>query len=451
MTGSRTASCTSPWPVSIARSSNIGTALAATQFQPPQLYDYLRRFDLGTAHGRRRPGRVDRRAAAPRLVELRSPGPRWPSDRASPSTPCRWRPASTPSPTAGELITPSLIEGSETTNSGADGRHGDDDASPRRQRLGRTPGRRDDGDGGDDPDVGTAPGAGIVGYRVAGKTGTAQEVGGRCSCYKDGGLDVSFAGFAPADNPRFTVYAVVKHPRPRSDRWRHRRPGLPQGAGLRAAEVRRRAHRHHAAEHPGPVEGTALRPHRDRRTPPRLRYCVSLTRCPSRPSTRPSAPPRTPLAQVAEWARGADSCPRDAADVVVTGLTPEQPRVRPGDLYAALPGSRVHGATYVPEAVAAGAVAVLTDPAGAGHRERRRSAALLVLEDPRGVLGPSRRAASTAIRRRSLTLMAVTGTQGKTTTTRLLEGGPERGRACRAAVIGTVGTRIAGRDGARPP
>ena len=61
-------------------------------------------------------------------------------------------------------------------------------------------------------DVGTAPGAGIEGYRVAGKTGTAQEVGGACNCYRDGGLAVSFAGFAPADKPRFTVYVVVKHP-----------------------------------------------------------------------------------------------------------------------------------------------------------------------------------------------------------------------------------------------
>ena len=41
--------------------------------------------------------------------------------------------------------------------------------------------------------------------------------------------------------------------------------------------------------------------------------------------------------------------------------------------------------------------------------------------------------------------MAVTGTQGKTTTTRLLEGGADAA-GVRAAVIGTVGTRIAGRD-----
>jgi len=57
--------------------------------------------------------------------------------------------------------------------------------------------------------VGTAPNAMIPGYRVAGKTGTAQEVG-NCGCYDH--TAVSFAGFAPADNPRFTVYVVVERP-----------------------------------------------------------------------------------------------------------------------------------------------------------------------------------------------------------------------------------------------
>ena len=61
------------------------------------------------------------------------------------------------------------------------------------------------------PDVGTAPGSGLEGYRVAGKTGTAQQAGEKCQCY-DGSIAVSFAGFAPADKPRFTVYVVVKKP-----------------------------------------------------------------------------------------------------------------------------------------------------------------------------------------------------------------------------------------------
>jgi len=174
--------------------------------------------------------------------------------------------------------------------------------------------------------------------------------------------------------------------------------------------------------------------------------------------TRPSAPPRTPLAQVSAWT-GAEIRPgvgdpandpaNDAADdaapveATVTGLSLSSQRVQPGDLYAALPGSRAHGASYAGDAVCAGAVAVLTDEEGAriiGEAE----VPLLVLEKPRSVLG-TLAAHLYAEPARSLTLMAVTGTQGKTTTTRLLEGG-----LCAvgvsAAVIGTVGTRINGQD-----
>ena len=80
--------------------------------------------------------------------------------------------------------------------------------------------------------------------------------------------------------------------------------------------------------------------------------------------TRPAAPRRTPLAQVTEWT-GAELRSPGSDAVEVTGLSLSSQRVRPGDLYAALPGSRVHGATYAPEAVAAGAVAILTDEEGA--------------------------------------------------------------------------------------
>ena len=75
-----------------------------------------------------------------------------------------------------------------------------------------------------DPDVGVAPLANVPGYRVAGKTGTAQRVGtcgtgaAKHSCY-DGTNTVSFAGFAPADDPRFTVYVVVQDRRRGRGRW----------------------------------------------------------------------------------------------------------------------------------------------------------------------------------------------------------------------------------------
>ena len=80
--------------------------------------------------------------------------------------------------------------------------------------------------------------------------------------------------------------------------------------------------------------------------------------------TRPSAPPRTSLAQVAAWT-GAVLRPPGSEAVEVTGLSLSSQRVRPGDLYAALPGTRMHGATYAAQAVASGAVAILTDEEGA--------------------------------------------------------------------------------------
>ena len=53
-----------------------------------------------------------------------------------------------------------------------------------------------------------------------------------------------------------------------------------------------------------------------------------------------------------------------AGDVVVTGVSLDSRAVSAGDLYAALPGFNAHGADFAGEAIAAGAVAVLTDAAG---------------------------------------------------------------------------------------
>ena len=58
---------------------------------------------------------------------------------------------------------------------------------------------------------GTAPAAAIPGYRVAGKTGTAQRVDPSCHCYR--GYTSSFIGFAPADKPKYVVGVVIQNPK----------------------------------------------------------------------------------------------------------------------------------------------------------------------------------------------------------------------------------------------
>ncbi len=126
----------------------------------------------------------------------------------------------------------------------------------------------------------------------------------------------------------------------------------------------------------------------------------------------------------------------------VTGVTLDSRVVMPGDLYVALPGTKVHGAAFCADAVAAGAVAVLTDPDGRA-RAAQTGVPVFVLADPRGKLGevscwvygnPSSR----------LRLIGVTGTSGKTTSTYLLESGL-RAAGHQTGLIGGVETRI-GRD-----
>jgi cell division protein FtsI (penicillin-binding protein 3) len=59
--------------------------------------------------------------------------------------------------------------------------------------------------------TGTAPSAAIDGYRVAGKTGTAQRYNSRCGCYS--GYTASFIGFAPADEPKYVISVTIQDPK----------------------------------------------------------------------------------------------------------------------------------------------------------------------------------------------------------------------------------------------
>ena len=162
---------------------------------------------------------------------------------------------------------------------------------------------------------------------------------------------------------------------------------------------------------------------------------------------RPAGATGRPLAELAErlgvvmtWPGRAGQVSGPAGSPMVSGVAHDSRGVRPGDLYAALPGSHHHGAEFCQEAARAGAVAVLTDPAGRSSA-RRCGLPVLVVGDPRARLGE---VADWVYRHPSgkLLLIGVTGTSGKTTTTYLLETGLRRA-GHRTGLAGGVETRVA--------
>jgi UDP-N-acetylmuramoyl-L-alanyl-D-glutamate--2,6-diaminopimelate ligase len=155
---------------------------------------------------------------------------------------------------------------------------------------------------------------------------------------------------------------------------------------------------------------------------------------------RPRAQPARTLGELAEAApEGRILGPASAADLKVSGFTLDSRAVREGDLYAGLPGASVHGARFAADAAARGAVAVLTDEQGA-ELAAEAGLPLLIVPEVRPVLGPVG-AALYGAPAASLRMLGITGTNGKTTTSFLMEGGL-RAAGLRAGIIGTTGTRI---------
>jgi cell division protein FtsI (penicillin-binding protein 3) len=194
----------------IAKSSNIGTVLAADEFSPQELHEYLAAFGLGQPTG----------VGLPK--ESRGLLPWWENwsqinqdtisfGQGVSVNALQMAAAVNAIANGGVLVQPSLVQGLATTTQGQ--AVGSATTTSRRvisERAARL--TTEMMEAVTDPEEGTAPGAAIEGYRVAGKTGTAQRVGDECKCY-DGTFTVSFAGFAPADDPRFLVYVVVQNPR----------------------------------------------------------------------------------------------------------------------------------------------------------------------------------------------------------------------------------------------
>lgn len=105
---------------------------------------------------------------------------------------------------------------------------------------------------------------------------------------------------------------------------------------------------------------------------------------------------------------------RNGRDPFLAGLTVDSRAVEPGFLFAAMPGVKVHGASFIDLAIAKGAAAVLTDAAGArlaADTLAGSDVALIVAEEPREALA---RASALWFGAQPATMVAVTGTNGKT-------------------------------------
>ena len=162
---------------------------------------------------------------------------------------------------------------------------------------------------------------------------------------------------------------------------------------------------------------------------------------------RPSHPVGLPLRRLADLVSAVPAAAPRVPDVQVTGVTLRGQNAEAGDLFAALPGASAHGGRYAADAVARGAVAVLTDRDGVAEIAAAggpRACRSWSIPTPRAVLGEVAAAVYGNPSER-LRVIGVTGTSGKTTTTYLVEAGLRAaGRV--AGLIGTVGVRIDGRD-----
>ncbi|HEY8480165.1 MAG TPA: penicillin-binding protein 2 [Spirillospora sp.] len=193
----------------LARSSNVGTIMASESITEEQLYQTLRDFGFGEKTGLPLPGETPGLLKPPSQW---SGTDRYPIAFGQTVSVNAVQMASVYATIAngGVRVAPTLVAGTV----------GEDDTftpapAPERRRVisEKTARQISDMLEGVTTEEGTAPKAQIKGYRVAGKTGTAQVVNPRCGCYDGGGYTASFAGYAPADDPQLVVQVVLQDPK----------------------------------------------------------------------------------------------------------------------------------------------------------------------------------------------------------------------------------------------
>lgn len=167
---------------------------------------------------------------------------------------------------------------------------------------------------------------------------------------------------------------------------------------------------------------------------------------------RPNSVRPVSLAHLLDTLRdlGAEVSSRPAAQqsgavegIEVTGISMDSRGVCAGDLYVALPGAKVHGAQFAEGALKLGAAAILTDAAGA-ELLGEAAVPLLVTEHLREYVGPLAAQIYGSASFPATHRYAVTGTNGKTTSTYMLESIFRTGLGVKTGLIGTIQILIDG-------
>ncbi len=226
----------------IAKSSNVGTILAARQMPIPQFVKYLKDFGFGEPTGLGFPGETR---------GLMPPGDEWTELTRSNVAFGQGLAVNAVQMTAavnavangGVYMPPKLVKNYVDSNGN---KLPNETAPPHRVVSEKAAKEVSTMMEAVTAEGGTALQAAIPGYRIAGKTGTAQEIDPACGCYGNKWA-TSFAGFAPADNPRFVTYVVLQNPTNGAGWWFPGRAGVPRRDEFRAAEVRRTADRREGA------------------------------------------------------------------------------------------------------------------------------------------------------------------------------------------------------------
>ncbi|SEM04088.1 peptidoglycan synthetase FtsI [Blastococcus sp. DSM 46786] len=198
------------WTVTgiLAKSSNVGTIMLAREVGDEKLEEYLRAFGVGEKSGIELPG--ESRGILQDSAE-------WSGVRAAnvaigqgvSVTTLQMASIYQAIANGGVRVEPRVVQ----SVTGADGRPAETPEPARTRVVSESTAEQMAymleavvGPGG------TAPLAQVEGFRVAGKTGTAQRANPECNCYAGGGYVTTFVGFAPADDPQYVVAVDLERP-----------------------------------------------------------------------------------------------------------------------------------------------------------------------------------------------------------------------------------------------